>query len=204
LPRLKFEPLDKPREQSSQESSAPERADLVPALLRGESNAIGAMDGWIDVVLRQDFRSLRNDWDDLRQEIRLRVLACLAAGRFNGGSTLRTYVHRIARNAGIDFTRKAYRRRESTTVSDAPLTGSAADDAAARVLSRDFLDRVLEGVSARDRMVLDLIFAEHLSYTEVARKVGLTESAVKSLVFRCRHRLLKRRRELLNQPEAPR
>jgi RNA polymerase sigma factor (sigma-70 family) len=162
------------------------------------------MDGWIDVVLRQDFRSLRNDWDDLRQEIRLRVLACLAAGRFNGGSTLRTYVHRIARNAGIDFTRKAYRRRESTTVSDAPLTGSAADDAAARVLSRDFLDRVLEGVSARDRRVLDLIFSEHLSYTEVARRVGLTESAVKSLVFRCRHRLLKRRRELLNQPEAPR
>jgi RNA polymerase sigma factor (sigma-70 family) len=204
LPRLKFEPLDKPREQTSPESPAPERADLVPALLRGESNAIGTMDGWIDVVLRQDFRSLCNDWDDLRQEIRLRVLACLTAGRFKGGSTLRTYVHRIARNAGIDFTRKAYRRRESTTGSDAPPPGSAADDGAARVLSRDFLDRVLEGLSARDRMVLDLIFTEHLSYTEVARKVGLTESAVKSLVFRCRHRLLKRRRELLNRPEAPR
>ena len=159
---------------------------------------------WIDVVLRQEFRSLRNDWDDLRQEIRMRVLACLTAGRFNGGSTLRTYVHRIARNVCIDFARKAYRRRESTSGSDAPVAGSAADDGPARVLSRNFLDRILEGVNVRDRMVLDLIFAEHLSYIEVARKVGITESAVKSLVFRCRHRLLKRRRELLNLPEAPR
>jgi RNA polymerase sigma factor (sigma-70 family) len=204
FPRLEFESLKKSREQRSSESSSPEADDLIPRLLRGESGAVGAMDGWIDVVLRQEFRSLRNDWDDLRQEIRMRVLGCLAADRFKGGSALRTYVHRIARNAGIDFSRKAYRRRESSTGSDAPPGGSAVDDGPARVLSRDFLDRVLEGLSTRDRMILDLIFAQHLSYTEVARKVGLTESAVKSLVFRCRNRLLKRRRELLNRPEAPR
>jgi RNA polymerase sigma factor (sigma-70 family) len=158
------------------------------------------VDGWIDVVLHQEFRSLRNDWEDLRQEICLRVLACLNAGRFNGGSALRTYVHRIARNASIDHARKAYRRRE-TTAGSAPLAAaSSSDDGPTGLLNRDFLERVLEGVSARDRMILDLVFAQHLSYTEVAARAGLTESAVKSLVFRCRNRLLKRRRELLNLP----
>lgn len=178
--------------------------DLIPDLLRGEPAAVGAMDGWIDVVLHQEFRSLRNDWEDLRQEIRLRVLACLAAGRFNGGSELRTYVHRIARNASIDLTRKAYRRREMTTGGKSPPGGSAVDGGLTRLLSRDFLARVLEGVGARDRHVLDLVFAQHLSYTEVAGKVGLTEGAVKSLVFRCRRRLLRRRRELLNLSEDSR
>jgi RNA polymerase sigma factor (sigma-70 family) len=202
--RLKSAPPINPGNHRVSPSLAPEAEDLLPGLLRGEQAAIRVLGGWIEVVLHQEFRSLRNDWEDLRQEICMRVLACLNAGRFHGASALRTYVHRIVRNAGIDHSRKAYRRREMTGGSSPLPAGSADDDGPARLLSRDFLERVLEGTSARDRMILDLVFAQHLSYTEVAARAGLTESAVKSLVFRCRHRLLKRRRELLNLPEVPR
>jgi len=40
------------------------------------------------------------------------VVRNFGRGAFNGHSSLRTYVHRIARNAAIDFSRLAYRRRE--------------------------------------------------------------------------------------------
>ena len=178
---------------------------VIPQFLRGDMDAVRVVDGWIEVVLRREFQSIRTEWEDLRQEIRIRLLACLNAGRFNGGSALRTYVHRISRNTGIDYTRKAYRVREKATGGELwPSRGEPVEDVVTSFITRDLLTRILEGLGARDRLVVDLVFAQHLSYKEVAKKLHLTEGAVKSLVFRCRERLLKRRIELLGRSAAGR
>ena len=183
----------------------PEEREIIPRYLRGERGAVRTVDDWIEVVLHREFRSLRDEWDDLQQEMRVRVLACLRAGRFNGGSALRTYVHRIARNAGIDYTRKAYRHREKVGSRQVRRAGERSKvDGVAHVITRDLLMRILDGVSARDRLVVEMVFAQHLSYVEVAEKLDLTEGAVKSLVFRCRSRLLRRKRELLGSTEVNR
>src|SRR5262245_7498717 len=78
---------------------------IIRGFLAGEPDCIATLDAWIEVVLRLEFRPLVPDWEDLRQEIRVRVLRNLKAGRFQGASELRTYVHRIAKNACIDHCR---------------------------------------------------------------------------------------------------
>jgi len=170
----------------------PDQARLIELFLRGDLEATRVVDGWIEVALQDGFRSLRDEWDDLRQEIRLRILANLRGGRFAGHSSLRTYVHRISRNAAIDLTRRAHRHRERVPlIADGPGAMTTRDEPAAAI-NRDLLSKLLEVLPPRDRLLIDLVFAQHLSYTEVAERLGVREGTVKALVFRSRARLQKR------------
>jgi RNA polymerase sigma-70 factor, ECF subfamily len=168
-----------------------DQAHLIEAFLRGDGEATRAVEGWIERALRDGFRSLREDWEDLKQEILLRIVSNLRGGRFAGDSSLRTYVHRISRNAAIDLARRAYRRRErGGPAADGPAAVRAGDEPA-EVMNRDLLSQLLEVLPERDRRLIDLVFAQHLSYAEVARLLGVREGTVKARVFRCRSRLMR-------------
>lgn len=178
-----------------------EQTRLIESFLRGDHEATRTVDGWIEVALHEGFRSLREDWEDLKQEIRLRVVSNLRGGRFAGDSSLRTYVHRISRNAAIDLARRAYRHREQGRLTaDGPGAMLARDEPEAAI-DRDLLSKLLEVLSERDRRLIDLVFAQHLSYAEVAARLGVKEGTVKSLVFRSRSRLLQRWRSLMAAAE---
>lgn len=174
---------------------------LISGYLVGSKEATAVIDGWVDAALRTAFQSVRDEWEDLRQEVRIRILRNLRAGRFNGDSGLRTYVHGIARNTAIDLCRSRTRRHECA----APRAGSAAERSVPaeqdRVVSRDFLEKVLDGVDDEDRRLLDLVHGQHLSYTEVARILGVAVGTIKARVSRCRQRLLVRRSRLLHRED---
>ncbi|MGH9869734.1 MAG: RNA polymerase sigma factor [Candidatus Polarisedimenticolia bacterium] len=157
---------------------------------------MSAIDRWISVVLRREFRPLQADWEDLRQEASIRILRNLRAGRFSFASELRTYVHRIAKNVAIDAWRSVSRR--SSRGGDA-LAGSppAGTDGEGDVITRDLLAKLLADVSDEDRHLLEMIHGQHLSYAEIARSESVAEGTVKARVFRCRQRLLESRRRLM-------
>jgi RNA polymerase sigma-70 factor (ECF subfamily) len=190
---------------SSQESQGPSHDDreVISGFLAGAPGAIRVIDGWIDVVLRVDFTGQRGDWDDLRQEVRIRVLTNLRDGRFHGDSELRTYVHRIAKNTAIDHWRRGGVQRavEIKRAADSPrettITGGMDG-----LLSRDLLQKILAGLSRDERRLLALVHVRHLSYAEVAKTLRIAEGTVKARVFRCRKRLLSLRRRLLNHEDA--
>jgi RNA polymerase sigma-70 factor (ECF subfamily) len=169
---------------------------LPGAFLAGRPDAIRVVDGWIEGVLRAEFSGQRAQWDDLRQDIRMRVLVNFRNRRFRGESELRTYVHRIARYAAIDAWRRSRVWRARLEMTD----GEARDPAPMgqeRLATRDLLRKMLLGLSRDDRRLLDLVFVERLSYSEVAGRLRINEGAVKVRVFRCRERLLGLRRRLL-------
>ena len=176
---------------------------LVTDLLAGQAEAIARLDAWVQVVLHTEFQGLRDEWEDLRQEIHLRVFRNLRGGRFHGRSELRTYVHRIAKNTGIDLWRKLSARREQSAGRvDFPAEKPSIRQEGADMISRDMLGKVLSGLSTEDRRLLELVHGDHLSYAEIARMLGVAEGAIKSRVFRCRTRLLAVRRRLLEPGEA--
>ena len=182
---------------------APSEEDrwLIDRYLLGDPAAVRKLDGWIEAVLHESFRSLREDWDDLRQEILARVLRNLSRGLFNGRSTLRTYVHRISQNVAIDFSRQAYRRREvRIDPGDPQMSGrTLAAGAIKGWIARDLLDRILSQLSEDDRTILRLVFELQYSYDEVSRELGIPAGTVKSRMSRCKERVLKLGRELLKQ-----
>ena len=170
---------------------------LIQDYLRGDRAALQTLDGWIEVVLHEHFRSLEQDWDDLRQEVRIRVLRNLCRGSFSGRSSLRTYVHRIAKNVCIDFSRRAYRHREGTPVlEEIPVDAVGPKGVFSGWIARDLLDKILKDLTEEDRVLIRMVFSDHYSYREVARELGIPEGTVKSRMSRCKDRILKRRRDL--------
>jgi RNA polymerase sigma-70 factor (ECF subfamily) len=170
---------------------------LIRGLIAGEATAVATMDAWIQTVLRTEFHSLRAEWDDLRQDIRLRVFRNLRSDRFHGASGLRTYVHRIARNTCIDNCRRSAIRRTRPDAAAGGRAEAACDDGSERLISRDLLRKILRGSTPEERHLLEMVHAQHLSYAEIARRLGVAEGTVKARVFRCRDRLLAVRRQLL-------
>ncbi len=177
--------------------------DLIRGFLAGDSRAVSAIDGWISVVLRTEFRRLHEEWEDLRQEVRIRVFGNLRAGRFSGASGLRTYVHRIAKNVAIDAWRKASRRAPSRTRRGGTVSnGEHLDGYEEDLMSRDLLAKILAGLTPDERRLLERVHGQHLSYAEIARAEGIAEGTVKARVFRCRQRLLARRTRLTRARNA--
>lgn len=168
--------------------------DLAREFVRGDDAAIRRIDGWIDVVLRRGFTALSGDWDDLRQEIRIRLYRNLTTGRFDGRSHLRTYVHRIAKNVCLDFARHRRLTREEGAAGK--VVPFPAVSPAAVFVARDLLEKILSALPEDDRLMIHLVFSERHSYGMVGRLLGIPPGTVKSRMHRCKQRILKLRREL--------
>ncbi|OIP43274.1 MAG: hypothetical protein AUK47_02940 [Deltaproteobacteria bacterium CG2_30_63_29] len=133
----------------------------------------------------------RADYDDLLQEIAFAVWGALP--RFEGKSSLRTFLFRIAHNRGIRFL--AQHRSSSST------RGSAGDDFADLVdtqpdpestaISRQKHNHVVEAVQNLPlalRQILSLAM-EQLSHREIAEVLGISESNVAVRLHRARQAL---------------
>ncbi|HKY30948.1 MAG TPA: sigma-70 family RNA polymerase sigma factor [Candidatus Polarisedimenticolia bacterium] len=172
--------------------------DVISGYVGGRRSALRIVDDWID-ALRRDFRSLVKEWDDVRQEVRTRLFRNLQRGSFRRDSNLRTYVHQIARNVCVEQLRGRYRiarRPESPSGAEENSAPAPADAHADKELLRD----LIRGLSPQDRELLWLVHVDRRSYAEVAALLGISEGAVKVRMFRCRRRVLERRRRLLRVP----
>ncbi|MAT72964.1 MAG: RNA polymerase subunit sigma-70 [Planctomycetaceae bacterium] len=143
----------------------------------------------------------RDAAEDLAQEVFLRVYR--SRKRYVPGSKFSTWLFTIAHNVASNSRRAAARRKE---INLAPAPGadsgantleSAAMDASGmmpqRLLDkaelRDIVEMAVTTLSDRQREAVLLNKFEHLSYEEIAEVMGLTPSAVKSLLSRARANL---------------
>jgi len=158
---------------------------------RGDPAAARLVDQWIDAALKHGFYSLRAEWDDLRQEVRMRLLLNLQNDRFAGRATLRTYVQRITRNVCIDRWRQS-RRHEAANPSQPERAtwelGSGSGLSAH--IARDLVDKLMGRLTEGERLLVELVFGENCSYSEVALRLGISEATVKTRVFRCKGRIV--------------
>ena len=123
---------------------------------------------------------------------------------FEGRGSMEGWLTRIATNTCLNILRSAKRRPETLTsdlsddetdwierVSDR----SGTLDAEQKVIALDLAERVLETLSAEDRLALTMIDGEGASVNEVAEVTGWSESKVKVRAFRAR----KKAREVLEK-----
>src|SRR5262245_23118024 len=64
--------------------------EMVACFLRGETEAVGTVNGWISRAAWPYQRRLADRWDDVLQDVRLEVTRLLTEGKFRGESSLRT------------------------------------------------------------------------------------------------------------------
>jgi RNA polymerase sigma-70 factor (ECF subfamily) len=129
--------------------------------------------------------------EDLCQETFLKILRGL--GSFRRGSSLKTWIFRIAHNAVVDHARGAGHAAE-------PLEELGADtcppDPAPTPLAqveegqlRQGIEEAMGTLAHREREILHMLYWDGLSVAEIAAACTLPEGTVKTLLFRARRAL---------------
>jgi len=143
----------------------------------------------------------RDQAEDLAQDVFLRVYR--ARKSYVPGSKFSTWLFTIAHNVSSNAQRTRARRREvNLAANNSADSGANAIDAAALAASglmptrqldklelRDIVNIAVAGLSDRQREAVLLNKFEHLSYEQIAEVMGLSPSAVKSLLTRARTNL---------------
>lgn len=125
--------------------------------------------------------------DDLLQETYLRFLS-ITGPLPEGEVGQRRYLFRIATNLMRDH----WRKPQPVALDDLPQEklGNFVRDSAS-IDSYLFLNQVLELMSARERQITWLAYAEGFSHQQIAEVTGLRVTSIRILLFRARRKLAK-------------
>ncbi len=170
----------------------PDSADDRLACAQATEEAIAALvDQYAASLYRVAYSVLRNaaDAEDAVQEAFLRVLRhrdTLGEVRDH-----RVWLVRIVWNIVLDRKRRAKTRPETDDISELarvlPSTGLSAEEAAAAAQHHAQVLTCVEQLPAKEREVLQLSAFEELSSVEIAAVLDITESSVRSRLFRARN-----------------
>src|SRR5262245_6654011 len=161
--------------------------DQVAAYLTGDVRTHESIRRAVGVVVHAFRFAGRGIAEDLIQETMARVFVNLSAGAFRGDASLITYAQRVARYVCLEQIRN---RRFAAEVDPAGLVRTDPPPAPGTSLLRaEEHRRNLARLAARSpacRELFRLVFVEGLSYAQVAERLGVSETAVKLRVHRCR------------------
>lgn len=102
----------------------------------------------------------------------------------------RAWLFGIARNAALDELRR--RRRTAALIAEPPDVGApSTEDGAEVALRRTAVRDALASLPAREREIVALKFHAGLTNTELARVLGVSESAAGTLLYRTMEKLRK-------------
>lgn len=170
-----------------------------------EEQALSALvDQYASTLYRVAFSVLRNaaDAEDAVQETFLRVLRhreTLGEVRDH-----RVWLIRIVWNIVLDRKRRAKTRPETDDVNDLarvlPANGLSAEQRSAAAQHHAHVLGCVDRLPAKEREVMVLSAFEELTSVEIASVLGITESSVRSRLFRARNLMA----ELLNHSRSSR
>ena len=173
-------------------SAVDELARTERARVRAEEETLAALvSEYAGTLYRVSFSVLRNaaDAEDAVQEAFLRVLKHRA--KLDEVRDRRVWLIRIVWNIVLDRKRRAKTRPETDDVAELarvlPAEGLSAEDRAAAAQHHAQVLKCVETLPAKEREVLMLSAFEELTSVEIAQVLGITESSVRSRLFRARN-----------------
>jgi RNA polymerase sigma-70 factor (ECF subfamily) len=194
-------PRVSPRERATKASAAADDRELVRRAKRDEKEAFEQL------VLRHQHRVFavaggilrrREDVEDIAQQVF--VKAYFALKRFDERAAFSTWLYKITLNECWDLLRKKKVRPlvyeselsddQSRQYAVAGESGRATPDISERLEARQRVDRLLEDLEDRDRLMLILKEVEGFAVEEIAEILNLNANTVKVRLFRARRRIV--------------
>jgi RNA polymerase sigma-70 factor, ECF subfamily len=132
--------------------------------------------------------------EDLAQEVFLRVYR--SREKYEASAKFTTWLYRIASNLAVNHARDTRHQRPETTVSldepeketgltmDLPDTSPTAEEAIVRRERLAAIRQRVEALPERQKMALIMHKYQQMDYRQIAQVLKLSESAIKSLLFR--------------------
>lgn len=173
----------------------------LDALLAGDRLAFAKVNRLISGFLVQlrayDFR---DEWDDLRQEVVMSLVANARAGRLRDPEAFVGYVRIITRNKLVDRLKGARRRHERSTVAmDEAVAGTLAATPDPTAAAAREVWTAVRDLPAEQQDVLDGIYRQGKSYQAVSDATGIPLGTMKR---RLRDALVALRRRFADDPET--
>jgi len=183
--------------------TVPSDAEIIRRIIDGDTNSFEhLLKRYQNHVLRIVTKHIPyNEVEEMAQEVFVRAYQALPS--FNQEGSFRQWLSTIAVRTCYDFWRKRYRSRELpmsdlserhqswlekilSTQSDTSFHEKAKEKEA-----RELLDWALYKLSAKNRMIIELVYFEELSMKEAAGLLGWSVANVKVRSFRSRKKLKK-------------
>ena len=129
----------------------------------------------------------REEVEEAYQDTFMKVYRSL--DQYNDHSKFSSWLYKIAYNTGLDYAKK--RKMRTTDLDAAYNVGEDAKviDVMERNSVRSQLEEYLSYLPGEESMVLKLFYFQELSVKEVAEVIGISESNVKTKLFRARKKL---------------
>jgi len=160
-----------------------------------------------EAIYRLAYRYTRSqsDAEDIMQDTFIKAFKSIGSFRAGDSSSFGAWLNRICINHSISFLRKNKRRKMDQTIPlseilaepDAP--GPSPDDAAHTGQVLVLVNKAVQKLSARQRVVFDLRFSQHRQISEIAEYLGCSESNVKTQIFRSIAKLRKQLEPILEE-----
>jgi RNA polymerase sigma-70 factor (ECF subfamily) len=114
-----------------------------------------------------------------------------SAGRYSGGSSVKTWLFAIARNKLVDILRKRGRLSFVAEVEDGPDTAPNPEAAAVAASDSARLHRCLDGLSDPHRTAIRLAFLEDMTYPEIAEIEDAPVGTIKTRIHHAKRALMR-------------
>lgn len=180
-----------PKQRRALTMSGPSDTDLIKRIASQDQTAVEVLYGRYQVrVFRFILRLVKSEAvaEELTNEVFMEVWR--NASRFEGRSSLSSWILGIAHNRSISSLRK---RRESEMDDDA--AGAIPDDAdspevvAQKTDKGALLRACMERLSDEHKTIIDLVYYHEMSIAEVSETVGIPQNTVKTRMFYARKKL---------------
>jgi len=144
----------------------------------------------------------REDVEDIAQQVF--VKAYFSLKRFDQRAAFSTWLYKITVNECWDLLRKKKVRpliyesdlsEEQVRQYSAPEREARVPDISEKLEAQEHVERLLDGVDERDRMMLILKEVEGFAVEEIAEILNLNANTVKVRLFRARRRIVKQARK---------
>ena len=188
-------------ESANNSSGKPSDAEIVHRVMDGDINAFESLlvryKGHVLEVVKKHVPY--NEVEETAHNVFVRAYQSLPT--FKQRSSFKQWLSGIAVRACYDFWRKQYRSREMPMSSlteehkewlekvASDRSHQSFDDMDSQKKARELLNWALDRLSPEDRMVLELVYLEGLSGSEVADLLGWSVANVKVRSFRARRKL---------------
>ncbi|WP_067727186.1 RNA polymerase sigma factor [Oceanobacillus damuensis] len=172
-----------------------EDQELIRQILRGDKLAIQKLHSrYVDPIFNYIYlqTSSYHDSEELLQDVFFKTARQLH--NFEGKSSFKTWVFKIARNVVIDYYRKNNHRSKSITMEGSVIEtkaggGESAENTVLRKLHMVEVVQTLNKLPKHYQTVLHLRFIEGFSIKETAEIMGKTNLSIKALQRRARKEL---------------
>jgi RNA polymerase sigma-70 factor (ECF subfamily) len=194
-----------PQAEAVQDDRRARELDLVRRVQSGDQAAFrDLVERYQAKIFSVIHRMLRNheDAEDTAQRVFTKVY--FAIQRFDCRSSLLTWIYKIAVNEC--YTHFRQRRAQLEYETPAPELEAIASHKGAHppadtmFATRDYVGKLLRRIPEEDRLLLVLKEVEGHSIGELAEMTGSSESAIKTKLFRARHKLIEAAARLSRRP----